>query len=424
MNDGASVTRPVCLVMCVFSLLAITSNNQREFFVELDDMMIAKRVLAAALGLALLTACSPKSAEPEITADGKRVLVIGHSAPLTGPQSHLGKDNENGVRMAIAELNAQSISIAGHAVEFRLLSEDDQADPRLATAVAQKFVDDGVIAVIGHLNSGTTMPASRVYNAANIIQVSPSATTPSYTRQGFANAFRVMANDIQQGRVLGEVAVNDLSAQRIAVIDDRTAYGQGLADEFVKSVEASGGKVVVREYTNDKASDFTAILTKIKGESPDLLFYGGMDGQAAPMAKQIRALGLNVTMMGGDGMHTAEFMKLAGPAAEGVVSSLPGRPLNKLANAGAFIAQYEKRYGKVQLYAPYAYDATMLLVAAMRRADSLDPVKVQAEMKQTDHPGITANIRFDERGDLRDGVISVYRAKAGSWQLLRSVESH
>lgn len=372
---------------------------------------------------ALLTACSPKPAAPSTTPDGKRIIVIGHAAPLTGTQAHIGKDNENGVRLAIADLNAKGFKIGDAPVHFELDSQDDQADPRMATTVAQKFVDDGVQAVIGHLNSGTTMPASRVYHSAGIVEISPSATTPRYTQQGFKNAFRVMANDIQQGRVLGEFAVEDLGAKQIAIIDDRTAYGQGLADEFEKAAKAAGGEIIVREYTSDKASDFTAILTKIKGEKPDLLFFGGMDGQGAPMAKQMQALGLKTQLLGGDGIHTAEFMKLAAQAADGVVASLPGRPLETLANGPAFKQRFETQYGKIQLYAPYSYDAMMILAQAMQRAGSTEPAKVQQELAKTDYNGVTSRIRFDAKGDLAQGAITVYRAQDGQWQVLKTIES-
>ncbi len=231
--------------------------------------LFALSILAAAVAL---TACSKKPEETTpaagaatTSASGATIIKIGHAAPLTGPQAHLGKDNENGVRLAVDELNAKGLTIGGQKVQFELHSEDDQADPRIATTVAQKFVDDKVNVMIGHLNSGTTIPASRIYNDAGLVQISPSATNPKYTQQGYKGAFRVMANDVQQGKVLGEFAVKDMAAKKIAIIDDRSAYGQGLADEFEKAAKAAGGNIVMHEFTNDKASDFTAILTKIKG---------------------------------------------------------------------------------------------------------------------------------------------------------------
>jgi len=385
-------------------------------------MNLAFRLTLLAAALAL-SACAKKddSSAAQATPDGTLVVTIGHAAPLTGPQAHLGKDNENGVRMAIDDLNAKGFQIGGKPVQFVMDSEDDQADPRIATTVAQKFVDAKVNAVIGHMNSGTSIPASRIYHDAGIVEISPSATNPKYTEQGYANTFRVMANDVQQGKVLGNFAVGDMGAKHIAIIDDRTAYGQGLADEFEKAVVAAGGTIIDHEYTNDKAEDFTAILTKIKGASPDLLFYGGMDGQGAPMVKQMRTLGISTPFLGGDGIHTAEFMKLAGPAAEGVTASLPGVPIDAMNGGPAFKQRFESKYGKIQLYAPYCYDAVMVLAQAMQRAGSTDPAKYLPEVAKTNYPGITANITFDPKGDVSGGAITVYRIKNGDWQMLKTV---
>lgn len=384
------------------------------------NKVLALTVLAAAIGLA---ACGKKDdgAPAAAKADGALVVKVGHAAPLTGPQAHLGKDNENGVRLAVDELNSKGFEVGGRKVRFELRSEDDQADPRIATTVAKKFVDDGVHVIIGHLNSGTTIPASRIYHEAGIVEVSPSATNPKYTQQGYANAFRVMANDVQQGKVLGEFAVKDMGAKKIAIIDDRSAYGQGLADEFEKAVKASGGSVIVREFTNDKASDFTAILTKIKGKAPDLLFYGGMDGQGAPMTKQMKTLGLKAKFLGGDGIHTAEFMKLAGAAAEGATASLPGVPLEAMPKGPEFKQRFEAKYGTIQLYAPYCYDAVMVVAAAMQRAGSIEPAKYLPEMGKTQHDGVTAPIAFDAKGDLTGGAITVYRVESGEWKMLKTI---
>lgn len=390
------------------------------------NKILSMSLLAAAVAV---TGCSKKeeAAKTEVAAStantGALVVKIGHAAPLTGPQAHLGKDNENGVRLAIEDLNAKGISIGGQKVQFELESEDDQADPRIATTVAQKFIDDKVSGMIGHLNSGTTIPASRIYNDAGLVQISPSATNPKYTQQGYKNAFRVMANDVQQGRVLGQFAVNDMKAKKIAIIDDRTAYGQGIADEFEKAAKAAGATIVVHEFTNDKASDFTAILTKIKGIAPDLVFYGGMDGQGAPMVKQLQTLGLKAQFLGGDGIYTAEFMKLAGAAAEGVTASLPGVPLNQMPKGADFKQRFETKYGKIQLYAPYCYDAMMVLAEAMQRANSIESAKYLPEIVKTNYSGVTANIKFDDKGDLQGGAITVYRVVKGEWQALKTIDA-
>jgi branched-chain amino acid transport system substrate-binding protein len=238
-----------------------------------------------ALALALAGAPSVHAAEPEVR--------IGSASPASGPSAHLGKDTENGARLAIEDLNAQGMTIDGKKVKWVLLAEDDGGDPKQGTAVAQKLVDAGVVGVVGHLNSGTTVPASKIYHSAGIPQISPSATTPLYTHQGFASAFRVVANDNMIGGILGRYAVVTLKARRVAVIDDRTAFGQGLADEFIKGVKAAGAtEIVSRQFTNDKASDFNAILTQVRSRNPDLIFYGGMDAVAGPMLKQIKALGM------------------------------------------------------------------------------------------------------------------------------------
>jgi branched-chain amino acid transport system substrate-binding protein len=332
----------------------------------------------------------PPPPKPEVT------VKLGHVAPMTGPQAHLGKDNENGAKLAVEELNAQALEIGGAKIKFELLAEDDQADPKQGTIVAQKLVDAKVNGVIGHLNSGTTIPASKLYSDAGIPQISPSATNPKYTQQGFATAFRVMANDIQQGKILGEFAAKQ-GAKTVAIIDDRSAYGQGLADEFKKAAEASGLKVVATEYTNDKATDFKAILTKIKSKKPDLVFYGGMDAQGGPLAKQMKELGLKAKFLGGDGVCTPEFMKLGGPATDGHYCSMPGVPLEKMAKGPDFKDKFTKKYNaEIQLYAPNVYDAVMVMVDSMKRANSVEPAKYLPEVGKTSYEGVTAKIAFDE----------------------------
>lgn len=350
------------------------------------------------------------------------IVKIGAAAPLTGPQAHLGKDNENGTKLAIDEANAKGIVIGGKKIRFELLSEDDQADPRLGTVVAQKLVDEEVKGVIGHLNSGTTIPSSKIYSDAGIVQISPSATNVTYTAQGFKTAFRVMANDAQQGKVLGQYATKQLGASKIAIIDDRTAYGQGLADEFEKAAKASGAQIVAREYTTDRATDFMAILTKIKSTKADLLFYGGMDAQGGPMIKQVRGLGLNLKFITGDGGSTPEFIKLAGAAdAEGAYSSLPGMPIEKMPGGKEFSAKFTAKYGQIQLYAPYCYDAVNVMIAAMQQADSVEPAKYLPKLATITHDGVTTKINFDEKGDLKGGVITIYQVKNGKWEVLESI---
>ncbi|NLD69779.1 MAG: branched-chain amino acid ABC transporter substrate-binding protein [Limnobacter sp.] len=350
-------------------------------------------------------------------ASAQTVVKIGHVAPLTGSIAHLGKDNEMGGRLAIDELNSKKLTIGGKEVRFELLGEDDAADPKQGTAAAQKLVDEGVVGVVGHLNSGTSIPASRIYKDAGIPQVSPSSTAPQYTKQGFKTTFRIVANDGQLGGVLGQYAVKEMGAKNFGIIDDRTAYGQGVADEFEKAVKAAGGNVVGREFTNDKATDFNAILTKLKGQKPDVIFYGGMDAVAGPMMRQMRQLGMDVRFMGGDGICTVEMAKLAGDAVgEGkvVCAEAGGVTPDKAAALEDFKKRFNSKFNaNVQLYAPYVYDAVNLLVAAMQKADSTDPEKYLPELAKIEYDGITGHIAFDERGDMKKAALTLYTFKGG-----------
>lgn len=355
-------------------------------------------------------------------AGGDNVVKIGQVSPMSGPISHLGKDNENGAKLAIADLNAEGVTIGGKKVTFQLVSEDDQGDPKIGTQVAQRLVDAGVVGVIGHLNSGTTIPASKIYSDAGLPQISPSATNPDYTNQGYKTTFRVIANDVQQGKALGDYAVGEAKARRIAVIDDRTAYGQGLADQFVKAAKARGADIVAREFTTNSATDFNAILTSIKAKKPDMVFYGGMDAQAGPMAKQMKQLGLRAPLIGGDGVQTPEFIKLAGDAAEGQYASMAGMPRDKMPGFAAFNDKYKKAFNaEVQLYAPYEYDAVRVLVEAMKRANSTDPKTYLPEVGKTDYQGVTGHITFDAKGDIKNGGVTVYQVKHGKWEVVKTV---
>jgi branched-chain amino acid transport system substrate-binding protein len=346
-------------------------------------------------------------------------VKIGCVAPLTGPQAHLGRDIENGARLAVDAINATNPTLGGKPVQFALQVEDDQADPKTATVVAQKLVDEGAKGVIGHLNSGASIPASRIYSDNGIPQVSPASTAVAYTHQGFKTTFRLMANDSQQGRALGQYAVK--LGKRVAVVDDRTAYGQGLIDEVVKAVKAAGGEIVGREYTTDKSTDFTAILTSIKAKKPDVVVFGGMDPQAAPMVRQMRTLGMKTAFMGGDGMQSAEFMKLAGSTADGAIGSSPGLPLEKMPGGADFTKRFGEKFGKVQIYAPFSHDSAVVLIQAMLRAGSAEPAKYMPELVKTQVDGVIGPIAFDDKGDLKDGPVTLYQVKDGKWQAVETI---
>ena len=348
----------------------------------------------------------------------EQVVKIGHVGPVSGAIAHLGKDNEYGARLAIEELNAKGVSIGGKKIKFELVAEDDAADPKQGTAAAQKLVDAKISGVIGHLNSGTTIPASKIYSDAGIPQISPSATNPKYTRQGYKTAFRVVADDVHLGGTLGRYAVKDLKGKSIAVIDDRTAYGQGVAEEFEKAVKAAGGNLVGHEFTTDKATDFMPILTTLKGKKPDIIFFGGMDAVGGPMLKQMKSLGITAKFMGGDGICTTELVKLAGDAmADGQVICAEAGGVDGALKKGMddFGVKFKKRFNDdVKLYSPYVYDAVYVMVDAMQRAKSTDPTKYLPELAKTSgYKGVTGTIAFDAKGDIKNGALTLYTYKGG-----------
>jgi branched-chain amino acid transport system substrate-binding protein len=377
----------------------------------------------------LLAACGKKEEAPAPVAAApaapvaapaptELVIKIGHVGPTSGAIAHLGKDNEMGARMAIDDLNAKGVMIGGQKAKFELLAEDDAGDPKQGTAVAQKLVDAKVQGVIGHLNSGTTIPASAIYSQAGIPQISPSATNPKYTQQGFKTAFRVVADDVQLGGTLGRYAVNELKGKTIAVIDDRTAYGQGVADYFEKAAQEAGGKTLDRQFTTDKATDFTAILTQIKGKKPDIIFFGGMDAVAGPMMRQMKQLGIKAKFMGGDGICSSKLPELAaGAMADGqvVCAEAGGVEGEQKVAMDDFRAKFKEKYNvEVQVYAPYVYDALNVMVAAMEKAGSSDPAKYLPELAKTEgYKGVTGTIAFDEKGDIKNGALTLYTYKDG-----------
>ncbi len=386
--------------------------------------MIKLAPLAIAAAVAL-TACGKKE-EPakkemaKAAAPAETVVKIGHVAPLTGAIAHLGKDNENGARMAIDEINAAGGIKAGDTTyKLELVAEDDKADPKEGTIAAQKIVDSGAVAVVGHLNSGTSIPASKIYADAGMTQISPSATNPKLTEQGFKTTFRVVANDNQQGAVLANYAASEMKAKTIAIVDDRTAYGQGLADVVEKVAKEKGLKVVAREFATDKTTDFNAILTKIRATKPDVVMYGGMDATAGPMAKQMKQLGIKAHLLAGDGVCSPEFIKLAGNAADILTCSMAGEAVEKLAKGEEFKTKYKAKFGTdVQVYSPYSYDAVYVIADAIKRAGKADRASITAAMPATNYAGLTGQIQFDEKGDIKNGAISMFKVKNGKLEYL------
>ena len=364
----------------------------------------------AALGVLGLASCSkeepPKPAAapaPPPTLD----IKIGSVAPLTGGIAHLGKDNENGVRLALEEANAAKFKMDGKDVRFILVSEDDQADPKVGTTVAQKLVDAKVAGVVGHLNSGTSIPASAVYNTANLPMISGSATNPQLTEQGFKGVFRVVGRDDQQGPAVANYLASNAKPKTVAIIDDATAYGEGLANEVEKALKAAGIKTLPREKGDDKKTDWKAVLTKVKGRAPQAVFYGGMDATGGPLLKQARELGIKAVFSFGDGACTDKMKELAGDAADGLLCSQAGIP--PMASDKKFLEAYKKKFNVDPiLYSPFTYDSTKLLIEGMKKANSADPAKYLPELAKISMTGATGKIEFDEKGDRKDSDYVVY----------------
>ncbi|MFC0403346.1 branched-chain amino acid ABC transporter substrate-binding protein [Paraburkholderia rhizosphaerae] len=374
-------------------------------------MSLSKTLKPFALLLGAVFAITP----PGAFADDLTVKV-GFSAPLTGANAGYGKDLQNGVQMAIDEANAQKIKIGKQVAHFVLVAEDDQADPRIGVQAAQKLADANVAVVVGHFNSGTTIPASQVYESAGIPMIDPAATNPTITNRGFANTFMVISTDAQNAGNAGTYAVQVTKAKRIAIIDDRTAFGQGEADEFEKAVKAAGGNIVTREYTDNHAVDFSTQLTRIKATNADLIFFGGLDTQAAAIAKKMKQLGMNAQLLGGGGVQDPEFIKLAGDTAEGAMAWEYGRPLAQMPAGKEFARKFKAKFGEdILSYAPFGYDATWAAIKAMQAAGSASPSAYRPKLKSINFEGVTGTISFDSTGALKSGASTLYQVKDGEW---------
>ena len=374
-----------------------------------------KALSLSVLAAAALMACSKEGPPPPPAPPPPpppMVIKIGSVAPLTGGIAHLGKDNENGARLAIDEANAAGVSLGGKKVRFELMSEDDQSDPKVGNTVAQKLVDAKVAGVVGHLNSGTTIPASAIYNQAGLPMISGSATNPALTEQAFKGVFRVVGRDDQQGPAVANYLAGQTKPKTVAVIDDATAYGEGLANEVEKSLKAAGVKGLPREKGTDKTVDWKAVLTKIKGKRPDAVFYGGMDATGGPLLKQARELKMTAVFVFGDGACTDKMAELAGPAAEGLLCSQAGIPVQ--AAGKKFLDAYKAKF-KIDpiLYSPFTYDAANLLINAMKKAGSSDPAKYLPALAASDYNGASGNIQFDEKGDRKDAEMTIFTLKEG-----------
>lgn len=384
-------------------------------------------VVAALAAVAMIaTGCGSKSGG---TSSKTATVKIGVSAPFTGDVAALGLGIKNGATLAINQANSDP-ELKKLGVKIQGLFLDDAADPKTGVTVANQFVSDSaVVGIVGHLNSGVSIPASAVYNQAGIVEVSPASTNPKLTQQGFKNVFRVCTTDNVQGSYAGDFAIDKLGAKTVCVVDDSTPYGEGLATEFAKEFAKRGGKVLSHDKIQVKDQDFTALVTKMASLKPDMIYTGGMYTESALIAKQAKQASLNVPLMGGDGLYTQQFIDIAGAAnADGDLATSVGLPIDQQPKGQEFKTAFAKAFPStdIEAYDTYAYDSAMVIIEAIKTvakdmgADKLaTPAGKQAiidAVAATDYDGVTGKVSFDKLGDTTNKAISTYIVKDGKFE--------
>ncbi len=365
-----------------------------------------KKVLAVLVAGLMAVACTKQGG-------GGDLIKIGVAGPLTGENAAFGQDQLNGVRLAVEEWNAKG-GIGGK--KIAIVEGDDQRDPKQAVTAANKLVNDGVIGVIGHFNSNCSIPASAVYNKAGIPQISHGSTNPKLTEQNFDTVFRVCGRDDQQGKVAADYVSGTLKLKKVAVLHDKTTYGQGLADEFKKAL-GSTVQVVAYEGLTTGEKDYSPVVTKIKSLAPELVFFGGVYSEGGLLAKQFRAVGVTVPFMGGDGIMSDEFIKIAGPASEGAFATF-GPDTKGAPAAKGFNDSYRKKYGEPGVYSVYAYDAANILLQSLQKAGS-DKKKLLEAIRAIDYSGALGKVQFDAKGDVKVSPYVVWKVEGGSYRQVK-----
>lgn len=366
-----------------------------------------KKLTLSVLAIFFLISCAKKE-EP---------IKIGGVGPLTGPQAEVGQDLINGERLAVDEINAAG-GLLGKKIE--LISMDDKADPKEAVSVAHKLVSDfQVVAVVGHLNSGATLPASRVYHQGGMVMLTPASTNPKITKQGFKNVFRVCLTDEVQGPSCADFAIDKLNKEKFIVLHDKTAYGQGIAEQFTKKIIEREKSLLLFEGITEGDKDFTGILTKIKILKPDLLFFGGMFLEGGLIVKQARQLNITATFMMGDGGFAPEFMKIGGNACEGAIVSFLAPPWEEKESTKEFVAKFKEKYGVVKTYAPYGYECINIIAKAIKIAGKAERGAILEAMSNPNfyYKGILGKTQFDEKGDTKNKELYFYIVKNGEFRL-------
>ena len=342
------------------------------------------------------------------------VVRIGHVAPTSGPQANYGRDNENGARMAISDLNAKGVVVANRSLRFELIAEDDGADPARGQAAAERLCSSPAVAVVGHLNSATTIAASPVYSRCNLAQITPSATNPNITRRGFKNVFRIIAGDNDLPAGLASYAVRQMGARSAIVVSDGTAYGQGVGDTFFYAARQQGLSVLER-FERSTPSDFSRIADEIARQRPDVVFYGGMDREASSLLREFRQRSVGARLLGGDGICTREFAKFSSFASDNaVICAEGGASIARFTGGADWKRRYDAAFpGQFQVYSPYTYDAVMMIAEAIQRSASIDRASLVAAIAQTRYQGVTSLISFGNDGQLVNPPITLYTFQGG-----------
>lgn len=372
-----------------------------------------KKYAALLLGILTLfwiSSCKQSTGQPSQT------IRIAAVAPITGAQAETGQDLINGIRLAVDEKNSKG-GVLGRKVE--LVVFDDSADPKEAVSVARKIeADPSIIGVVGHMNSGTTKPASPIYHEAGLPVVMPVPTNPEITKQGFSNLFRIPPTDLDQGTEVAQFALNRLGKRRFAIIHDSTAYGQPLAEIVRKTVQDAKGEVVAFDGITEGDKDFRALLTKIRGLNPDAIFFGGIYNEGGLLVKQARELGLNASFISADGAYSEKFIQLAGPAAEGVVVSFIAPDEKSSDVTRSFGEQFRQKYGQIKAFAPLGYDATNVLLTAIEKAGKPDKNAVISTLHAPTfrYNGVTGESSFDADGNNSRRSVFFFEVKDGKFE--------
>jgi branched-chain amino acid transport system substrate-binding protein len=360
-----------------------------------------KKLLLSSIALGMMTFAGAAQAQ----------VKLGVAGPITGPNAAFGAQLKNGVEQAIEDINAAG-GILGQKITLSI--GDDVSDPKQGVSVANKFVADGVKLVVGHFNSGVTMPASEVYAENGIVMVSPSATNPKITERGLWNVFRTCGRDDQQGAVAAKYIVDSLKGKKVAVVHDKTTYGQGLADETKKAMNAAGVREVLYEGVNTGEKDFSALVSKLKSAGAEIVYWGGLHTEGGLIVRQMRDQGLTAVLMSGDGITSDEFATIGGPGVEGTLMTFPPDP-QKRPEAASIIKKFEAKKFKPEAYTLYSYAAVEILAEAAKRSNSLDPKKIAEEMKKgAAFKTVIGDISFDKKGDITRPDYVMYTWKKGA----------